>query len=232
MKSIRQLACLAVMAAIGFLSTSAPAHAGEVLSLSDGTTTVTVPGDAFGVASFSGPLGIFNINVTTGISKPSLGGPGDGVMDLNTVNISSLGGSPTTLTIKLTDTDFTPFGPGTLTNNVGGTISGGTATAQAWKDPLNREFGMGAGTFTPGLQSLLTSPFASTASVGDTVTAPYSMTIQLVLQTTGGAFDFSADDRLSNVAVPELDPGSTASGLTLVSGSLLMLFGRRRRACA
>ncbi len=99
-------------------------HAGMRLYLDDGLGhSVTVPdGDpldahpSVGVITFIGSLGVasvWQVNVTTGISKPVIGGPTSAEIDLNSLSVSSTGGG--TLTIGLTDTDFAlPPGGGAL----------------------------------------------------------------------------------------------------------------------
>ena len=71
---------VAVLAAstVGFGAQQA--EAATIIELSDGVTTQTVvdqgPGDLSltpGVVVFSGVVGVFNVNVTTGLSKPLLG---------------------------------------------------------------------------------------------------------------------------------------------------------------
>ena len=63
------------------------------------------PGD--GLVTFNGAVGSFIVNVTTGISKPVIGNPSKGRIDLNSVNVS---GSAGTLQLMLTDVDFSLLG--------------------------------------------------------------------------------------------------------------------------
>ena len=98
------------------------ANAGFVLTLDDlstaGVDVTVTDADADGVVNYNGAVGSFNINVTTGISKPALP---DGTMDLNSVNVSGGDGQ---LQIMLTDTGFT--GPvGGFTSSIGGTTGAG-----------------------------------------------------------------------------------------------------------
>lgn len=130
---------LAVMLGCAALVTGpTPASAVATISLFDGTTTVSVfdggPGDlcaAAGCVTFSGSLGVWNINVSTGISESPLPS-----MDLNSIDHSTGAG---TLKILLGDTDFT-LGAGphqvALVSAIGGTAAnpGGSVT---WHSGLN-----------------------------------------------------------------------------------------------
>jgi hypothetical protein len=127
MHLVRIIACLSVLVA-----TTQVASAGAILELSDGITTVSVldggAGDinaATGAITYYGSIGNFSMNVTTGLSKPVIGGVNNPKLDLNSINVSSSGGG--TLTIRLTDDGFGSSGyPGweTLIGGVtGGTIS-------------------------------------------------------------------------------------------------------------
>ena len=114
---------------------AATERAGAVASITlfDGTNTITVTdggvNDAssmLGVVVFNGTIGIWDINVSTGLSKPILGSANQPEMDLNSINHSTGAG---TLRITFTDTGFTLPG-GTVTAAIGGTQNGGLATIQ------------------------------------------------------------------------------------------------------
>lgn len=97
---------------------SGTANAAFVLTIDDLGTggvdqTITDP-DLDGLITFNGSVGVFIVNVTTGISKPLA--PSPQLMDLNSISVSS--GAAGDLEIKLTDTDFTAAplaGPYSLT---------------------------------------------------------------------------------------------------------------------
>lgn len=110
------------------------------------TTSADTTPDA-GVVTYSGAIGSFLVNVTTGISKPMIGAPGT-MLDLNSVSVS--GGSGT-LTLGLTDTGFLRAGAASLNFSIGGTTDG-TVTADAFVDFANTEFGTGTllGSMTAG----------------------------------------------------------------------------------
>ena len=98
------------------------------------------PGDSnplTGVITFSGSLpGGCAVNVTTGLSKPMIGGTTNiAEIDLNSVNVQTTGAG--TLRITLEDTDFINGANGTLSfiGGVGGTLSGpagSSATFNTW----------------------------------------------------------------------------------------------------
>jgi hypothetical protein len=122
---------------------SGSSDAAFVLQVDDGVTLVTIydnlAGDtspAAGVISFSGAIGVWGVNVTTGISKPVLGNPSLAQLDVNSIDVSS--GGAGTLDIFLSDAGFGPVGSTTLLHEVGGTTAG-TVLADAWLDPTNAQ---------------------------------------------------------------------------------------------
>jgi hypothetical protein len=168
--------------------------------------TNTVDGWAgLGTVLFQGVVGAFNVNVTTGVSKPTVGGSNLAKIDLNSVNVSGGAGQ---LQIMLTDTDFTlPVVPQPyiLTSRIGGTTKG-TVTHQQFVDRANNEFGIGPpapdvpfilsqGPFGPG-------SFSGTKSGSIALGAgPFSITESVLITHTGqGTTSFDAE---SEVAVPE-----------------------------
>lgn len=88
-------------------------------------TTITdgLAGDvnsAAGAITFVGSIGNWNINVTTGLTKPAVGTATLPVMDLSSVDVSTGKG---TLLIKFIDDGFGPSS-GSLISSVGGTTPG------------------------------------------------------------------------------------------------------------
>jgi hypothetical protein len=71
-----------------------------------------------GAIVFNGSIGVFTVNVTTGISKPLATAPQ--LMDLNSVSVSSAGAGQ--LNISLTDTGFTGFGPDPFSLGIEATV--------------------------------------------------------------------------------------------------------------
>ncbi len=141
-----QVLALAGSAALVFAA--APASATLTLYLDDGMGhTVTVAdngaGDtnlAVGVVHWSGVLGVWSINETTGIGDSPVA-----YMDLNSVNRSTGAGS---LSILLGDTGFT-VGPGSqsvaLTSTIGGTAAGTVHWQGGFDDNNNQMVPAGCG---------------------------------------------------------------------------------------
>jgi hypothetical protein len=232
MKCLRyfQTFALAVMALVGF---SAAAYADsfrlrieDVISGAGAVITDNGAGDInplVGVITFSGSVpGGFTVNVTTGLSKPMIGGITNiAEMDLNSVNVQTSGAG--TLRITLEDTDFIAGANGTLAflGGVGGTLSapaGSTATFNTWVNPANLVPALGPDTSpAAALGAIGGIPAGSIAAFGSGVTfgpgafsatggAPfiksgsYSLFSQSTLVFTGaGMVSFDLDTRV----VPE-----------------------------
>src|SRR4051812_33039175 len=151
MRRIRRFVPTAVL--IVALGQAGRAEAGVLLRLTDTADAVSVTiadngvGDAnplVGAVTYIGAVGEFGLNVTTGISRPILGGGVLPDMDLNSVEVKFSGTKADTLTIMLTDTGWNPtLTPTLLTQEVGGTKAGsiGAVTFNSFIDPANGAFG-------------------------------------------------------------------------------------------
>ena len=177
------------------------------LRLSSGATEVTIidgqAGDmnpAAGAITFVGPIGDWNINVSTGLGEPVLPAA---TMDLNSVHTSSAG-TASTLQILLTQIHNSIIYPGWAMEFGGTSTNVSSISYSAYVDDDDRPFfttsqiGSTIGPFS-------SSPFQGVASGPVSVSDLYSLTQVLSITGNGspGAFNmFSADAELSPVPEP------------------------------
>lgn len=202
---------------------AATSRADAILKLSDGTTTISVADGGIGdfraetgVVGFTGSIGVFNIQITVGTTKPAVGSATAPVLDLFNVSINSTGSG--ILTLEFTDHDFTTISPAMgVYANIGGT-TGGTVGATVKGDDGNATFGgstlITLGAFGPGAFSAS----SSSALVG--FSGPYSLTLGAKIEHTGPQQVSSFD---LEVTVPE------PSSLAFLGSAVAILFLRRRR---
>jgi hypothetical protein len=166
-----------------------------VLELSDGTTLVSVtdnePDDLNpdeGVVLYSGTIGVWTVNVATGVSKPVIGAVTDPKLDLNSINVSDDAGW---LGIALQDTDFSLSpswgGAATLISEIGGTTAGTVEFAQFLDQEDSEGLAVELGPFGPGA-------FAGTGTDSGLLSAsPFSLTELVFISHDGaGATSFNA----------------------------------------
>jgi len=217
---------------VGLLVPSAQAAFKLRLTDVDNAVTVTITDEVAGDLAigtpgqiiWSGAVGEWNLNVTTGVSKPI--GPATGHLDLNSINANSTGAGPAHLLLELTDTGFAwPTVPTdvTLESGIGGTIddaADGTLVSYQYLDPTNQEFGYGGpvvvlGPFGP-------VAFSAEGSVGATVTGPFSISEYVTLEHLNpGITSFNATSHVVPV------PGAVLLGMLGLSAAGIKL---RRRA--
>jgi hypothetical protein len=210
-----------------FISGIVPsANATLTLTLTSGVTSVTVvDGDADGVVTYNGALGstVWSVNVTTGISYPTIGGPTSSEMDLNSVNVSSSGGG--TLILELVNSfDLPILAPNfTLLGEIGGTTQGTldfTKTFEARNAILGTIY---LGPFGPGA-------FSGSKTILVPATSPFMMRDVVTITHTKGGQVTSFDAR--NEASPVPEPGTLlllGAGLVGIAGYTKVKLRRRKK---
>jgi len=217
---IKRIFIMAIMV-VAVLSLIAPnTYAVPTLSLFDPAAgpAVLVPDGAPGldlnplpgVVTYIGTVpalggGTWNINVTTGITKPATGDSIVMQMDLNSVDATSAGGG--TLEIMFSEDNFGP-GSGGFAAQIGGTLGGGAGSSVAYNtylDTGNVIFGTTSTSPTAlslTSQAFNSSPFSGSASAAVGPQAfPFSLTQEVKINHTGNGTT-SFDAALCNVPEP------------------------------
>ena len=182
-----------------------------VLELSSGGNTVTIADNSLlpdgspldinpnvGEITWIGQVGSFS-NISTGVSKPSVGGASTAVLDSVHITTSGTG----VLTVKLTDTDFTQLRHPSM--NIGGTLGrgGSSLNYQAFWDSSNVPFGTASqlGSLSFGPSGGKTLAFSGSTS-GGAVTSPYYSLTQIFTLTHLSNTNSSWDAELRVVPEP------------------------------
>ena len=135
-RAVVAIGCALFLSCAAVLTGPAPAAAVATLYLSDGVNPAVTITDgsgqdlcaAAGCVTFSGSIGVWVVNVSTGISTSPVPH-----IDLNSIDMST---APGTLTIKFGDTDFS-LGAGSQTVGLGSAIGGTTNGSITWQAGLN-----------------------------------------------------------------------------------------------
>ncbi|MGO9527336.1 MAG: hypothetical protein ACLP0A_07175 [Verrucomicrobiia bacterium] len=235
MNSVKSLLTAAVT--VGLVTVGTSTYAIPSLFLSDGvgdtieiseSSTLNTASSVPGTVSWSGSLGVWNLNVSTGVSSGTGTSP---YFDLNSIDAiipaTSPGVSPAITPSYTLYVWFGDVGLGPTSGNFLATIGGttvGSVTYNTYADPTgNALFGQTLGLTS---QSFDTTPFSGSQSSGsELLPLPYSWSQEVIITQTGsGATSF---DATLGVEVPE-------GGMTLVllGSSLIALwaFGRLHKS--
>jgi hypothetical protein len=200
---MKKLSTILVILFLTVFSVVGIASATPTLWLTDGTTSVTIAdgggldlNPVVGAVTFSGSLGNFNVNVTTGITHPIIGSPSMPQMDLNSVNVSSQAGG--SLDIYFSEVGFSldPSLSGFF-SSIGGTTDG-IVSASSY---------LGSSLFDLSTQIGALGPYGPIAfseqdAWSGSPTAPFSLTLMASINHTGFGQSTSFDFDLTPIPEP------------------------------
>ncbi len=218
------------------ITLSVCARATAIFTLSDGvnpliSVTDNGPGDespATGVLVVQTNIGVWNLTIDVGITKPIVGSPTSPVMDINLQANSTAAGN---LTVTFSDTDFGPVNGILNSTTTGYTILGtpGQVTSSVFMDAANVA---GATTTLVASSPPATLPLAGSSPLAETSSGtlnqvgPFSLTEVAAVNSSGQTF-FNLDQSLNLTAVPE--PSVPALG-ALGAAAWMFFRARSRRS--
>jgi hypothetical protein len=219
---------VAVLAVMGVAGVAHGAPLPPILLISDGVNPVisindNLTGDlnpATGELTVSTNVGVWTLSISTGVSKPVLGGATNPVMDLVIQASSTAAGN---LTYTFSDINFGPA-PGTLKSTVSGQVISGAPTTVDYSVYGNQSNNAAALTTlltTTGTNAL---PILTSNSGALSLGSQFSLS-QVVQLTASGASSVSVDASLNVVPEP-----STVALTFLGLASLVGGLARRRRS--
>ncbi len=205
-----------VAAGVLGLASAPSAHGVPTLSISDGLGHTLSLSNSSGGITYTGTLGNFSLNITSGVATGDALLPG--------LNFSATGTGM--LTILVSNTSFGTL-PGSISTQISGQTSGITAFG-TYADAGNRLFGNTTLLSTGG--PFMGGAFSGTASATFPVPGPFSLTEKIVIvQSVFGTTSFGTTVIDPVVTVPTVaivpDAGATAPLL----GLALLGIGLARR---
>ena len=174
-------------------------------------------------------VGTYTIAAAGAIGFPLVGSPTAPVLDISSLDVTN-SGSPGTLRILVSQTDFAMSGPVAFSGEIGGTMTTASLTYNAFFSQSNVLFAE-----TTPIQSLSglsfsTSPFAGTLSGTLNVAPVFSLTEQIDVTGTGSAQLVSSDAQLTARPVVPEPPTVALLGAALIGIGGLAAWRRRRQA--
>ncbi len=219
MKSAKTILSVCAAVAVAAFAMPQRAAANAVLTISDGINTpITItdngPGDmnsAVGWVVWNGTIGVWNINLDSGLSYPLRGTLVNPEMDLSFVAGSTAAGN---LTLVFTDSGFTATDQ-TLCNTIGGTADGTV------NDYVIKNYGLQDSTLVTSITGLGPGGFNGFDSAHVSLTSSDTLSIVLrIAHPVGGGL--TTGDKLLHVP----DGGLTVA---LLGFALVGVEGLRRR---
>ena len=177
---------LALVIGVLLIGIASNVHALPMLQLSSETDTINIE-DQFtldensgqGMVTWTGSVGNFGINITSGITKPAIGSATDPQMEIISFDATYLGSGGGTLNVKFSEIDFTS--PATeWRSSIGGTTDG-TVSIETFLDNTNTLFA--EGTLLASLGPYSAASFSETFDNNLTTSpsSPYSLTTHVTI---------------------------------------------------
>jgi hypothetical protein len=238
--SVMTMVLILLVAAFPLVANAIPVPPTATLSLWDGTNYVEIvdngTGDTsslWGVVTYNDPVGNWIVTVSTGLTKPILGGGLQPSMDLSSVDVSYSGTAPGTLKIAFSDVGFNngalPYSPNSKVNmHVGGTTQG-SFTYQAYFNNSNvllyANSVFDTATLIDSLGIFSTPSFSGSSTNFITTDSAFSLTEFITITHPGGNIPLAT----SINAALDVFPVPVPASVLLLGSGLVGLVGLRYR---
>jgi hypothetical protein len=154
---------------------------------------------ASGVVTWVGTLGVFDINVTTGSTYPTLGSTTSPQLDLNNLTINTLGSG--TLTVEFSEIGFGPISALLAITTVGGT-SDGTTSFNSYYGTTLFDTSNTLGTLGPYVAGSPDAPFGGITNSSFSPSGTYSLTSKATITHSGAGENTSFNLNVNVVPEP------------------------------